>query len=136
MMAINYLKIQKLGAGNFGEVWKVESDPPNGIWIHAAMKIIKDPNENAWNEVELLKKTHTHQNVVNYYHSFKDSNTGDLCIVMEFCDKGSLASYIPKVCILYFQCPWYFFKLDASQVGACHSKCAQSTFQGEFCHPK
>ena len=69
-------------------------------WIpnsSTALKIIKNPNENAWNEVELLKKTHQHQNVINYYHSFKDSNTGDLCIVMEFCDKGSLANYIPKV---------------------------------------
>ena len=36
-----YPKIQKLGAGAFGEVWKVERDPPNGVWIYAAMKIIK-----------------------------------------------------------------------------------------------
>ena len=36
-----YPKIQKLGAGAFGEVWKVERDPPNGVWIYAALKIIK-----------------------------------------------------------------------------------------------
>ena len=36
-----YPKIQKLGAGAFGEVWKVERDPPNGVWNYAAMKIIK-----------------------------------------------------------------------------------------------
>ena len=90
-------KVQRLGAGAFGEVWKVRRNPPTDIWQFAAMKIIKNPDENSWNEVELLKRFH-HPNIIKYYDSFKNSNTGDLCILMEFCDKGTLADKIPRVC--------------------------------------
>ena len=55
--ALKYPKIQILGSGGFGEVWKVKRNPPNRTWTFAAMKVIKNPDADAWNEVELLKKS-------------------------------------------------------------------------------
>ena len=63
------------------------------------MKIIKNPDASSWNEVELLKKAQ-HDHVIKYYNSFKGIDTahlGHLCIVMEYCDKGTLANYITNV---------------------------------------
>ena len=60
------------------------------------MKIIKNPDASSWNEVELLKKAQ-HDNVIKYYESFKGINTGNLCIVMEYCDMGTLANFIANV---------------------------------------
>ena len=94
-----YPKIRRLGAGAFGEVWKVRINPPIDICRFGAMKIIKNPNENSWNEVELLKRFQ-HRNIIKYYDSFKNSNTGDLCILMEFCDSGTLADKIPRVILI------------------------------------
>ena len=91
-----YLSIKKLGSGSFGEVWKVKRDPPSSEWQVAAMKVIKNPEAKAWNEVELLKKSQ-HEHVIKYYHSFKSANSGNLCIVMEYCDKGTLADYVVGV---------------------------------------
>ena len=91
-----YTKIQKLGSGCFGEVWKVKRDPPSSEWQVAAMKIIKNPEPNAWNEVELLKKSQ-HEHVIKYHDSFKSANSGNLCIVMEYCDRGTLADCVVGV---------------------------------------
>ena len=60
------------------------------------LHISLNPTTGAWNEVELLKKSQ-HENVIKYYDSFQDMNNGTLCIVMEFCDKGTLADFIPRV---------------------------------------
>ena len=65
-------------------------------WTYAAMKIIKNPDASSWNEVELLKKSQ-HDNVIKYYKSFKCINTGYLCIVMEYCDKGTLTNFLARV---------------------------------------
>ena len=88
-----YPKIKKLGRGYFGEVWQVKRNPPSSKWEVAAMKVIKNSDESAWNEVDILKKLH-HEFVIKYYDSFKCDNSGDLCIVMEYCDWGTLASHI------------------------------------------
>ena len=60
------------------------------------MKIIKNPDASSWNEVELLKKAQ-HDHVIKSYESFKGINTGNLCIVMEYCDEGTLANFIANV---------------------------------------
>ena len=91
-----YSKVQRLGAGSFGEVCKVVRNPQIGNWQFRAMKTIKNPDANAWNEVKLLNRMQ-HPNIIKYYSSFKDVTTADLCIVMEFCDKGTLADKIPQV---------------------------------------
>ena len=75
MELAKYEKVQKLGNGYFGEVWKVKRDPPSSEWQVAAMKIIKNPGVSAWNEVEFLKKSQ-HECVIKYYDSFKCVNSG------------------------------------------------------------
>ena len=92
----NYQKIQKLGEGGFGEVWKVKKDLACNAWQFAAMKIVKNPDSSAWSEVGLLIRSQ-HKNVIHYFDSFRDVDTGDLCIVMEYCDRGTLANFIPQV---------------------------------------
>ena len=118
----NYPKIQKLGEGGFGEVWKVKrdlkchttwlSEPAPSLafltwlgwrtstWHYAAMKIVKNPDSTAWSEVGLLIRSQ-HKNVIQYFDSYRDVNTGDLCIVMEYCDMGTLDNLIPQVSSLY-----------------------------------
>ena len=66
------------------------------------MKIIKNPDTNSLNEVELLKKSQ-HDHVIKYYESFKCINTGYLCIVMEYCDNGTLTNFIARVRKSLFQ---------------------------------
>ena len=100
MTSYSYPYIEKLGAGAFGEVWKVRRNPPTSIWKFAAMKIIKNPDATAWNEVKILKQFQ-HPNIIKYYCSFKCSIHADLCIVMEFCDMGTLANKIPRVSLIY-----------------------------------
>ena len=92
----NYHEIQKLGEGAFGEVWKVKRSPKCQKWEFAALKIVKNPDVTACNEVELLRRSQ-HRNVIEYYDSFLDQKTGYLCIVMEYCNKGTLANFIPQV---------------------------------------
>ena len=89
----DYPRIEQLGSGAFGEVWKVTRDPPSRNWQEAAMKVIKNPDESAWNEVEILENLQ-HEHIVKYYESFKCVNFGDLCIVMEYCDRGTLTNRI------------------------------------------
>jgi serine/threonine protein kinase len=63
------------------------------------IKIIKIKNiankerEAAKAEVELLRRLH-HPNIVRYIDSFLSKNHESLCIVMEYCDGGDLASQI------------------------------------------
>ena len=93
MELAKYEKIQKLGNGYFGEVWKVKRDPPSSEWQVAAMKIIKNPEAKAWNEVEMLEKLQ-HEHIIKYYDSSKCFNSGEICIVMEYCDKGTLTDCV------------------------------------------
>ena len=50
-MKVKYPKIEILGSGAFGEVWKVKRDPPNRTWGFAAMKIIKNPDKGVFDRL-------------------------------------------------------------------------------------
>ena len=83
---------EKLGSGSFAEVFLVKRTPPSPNWITAAAKIIRRPGKDAFQEADLLKRQH-HPNIIKYLDSFEDS-TGALGIVMEYCDRGTLADCV------------------------------------------
>ncbi len=96
---MSYKNGQYLGCGSFGHVWKFKSLPDKSYrqshpWI--ALKRIQDPDQNAYGEVEVLKNL-KHDYIVKYLEHFRCSNSGDLCIVFEFCDWGTLTDFL-KVC--------------------------------------
>lgn len=92
-------KAIKLGEGGFGAVWKCGS--PTDESFHSAhpivaVKRIEDPDSSAEAEVDILK-TLNHKNIIKFLDSFFDKTTKDLCIVMEYCDRGDITSYLPKI---------------------------------------
>ena len=60
-----------------------------------AVKSIKETNESALNEVEVLKRLN-HDGITKYLTSFFDVNDGGLHIVMEYCEVGDLAYHIKR----------------------------------------
>ena len=90
-----YHTVEQLGAGSFGEVFLVTKTPPSRNWEMAAMKVIQSPGGNAFQEVDFLKRQQ-HPNIIKYYNSFKNK-FGALCIVMEYCDRGTLTDFLSQV---------------------------------------
>lgn len=84
-----YIVIDKLGGGGFGEVFLANDDalPDRRV----AIKVLKqtssgDHSDLIW-EMQALSKFNQ-PGVVTFYHYFIEGN--DICLVMEFCERGSL----------------------------------------------
>ena len=94
--SITFAKEKKLGQGSFGSVWRVNTPEraPYSKTEHpiVALKEVKDPGEEAWTEVDLLKRI-DHQHIAKYLFSFENER-GDLYIIMEFCDGGTFADQV------------------------------------------
>jgi non-specific serine/threonine protein kinase/NIMA (never in mitosis gene a)-related kinase len=92
----DYDPIRLLGEGSFGKVYLMRDKK---LRKFVCVKIIKIKNipkkerEATKNEVDLLKKLN-HPNIVRYIDSFLSKNKESLCISMEYCDGGDLASQI------------------------------------------
>lgn len=91
-----YDPIRVLGEGSFGKVYLMRDKVRRKF---VCVKIIKIKNipkkerEATKVEVELLKRLN-HPNIVRYIDSFLSRNNESLCIAMEYCDGGDLASQI------------------------------------------
>lgn len=91
-----YDAIRVLGEGSFGKVYLMR-DKVRRTFV--CVKIIKIKNipkkerEATRMEVDLLRRLH-HPNIVRYIDSFLSKNHESLCICMEYCDGGDLASQI------------------------------------------
>lgn len=91
-----YDAIRVLGEGSFGKVYLMRDKAKRSF---VCVKIIKIKNipkkerEATKVEVDLLKRLH-HPNIVRYVDSFLSKNHESLCICMEYCDGGDLASQI------------------------------------------
>lgn len=91
-----YDPIRIIGEGSFGKVYLMR-DKVNRKFV--CVKVIKIKNipkkerEATKMEVDLLKRLH-HPNIVRYVDSFLSKNNESLCIAMEYCDGGDLASQI------------------------------------------
>ena len=95
---MSYEAISKLGEGGFGSVWKMktpENQPFSKDHPIVAVKRIKSPDARDKEEVEILKKL-DHCDIIKYLDSFICKNSGDLCIVMEYCEDGTLTNLVEK----------------------------------------
>ena len=85
-----YEKVEMLGAGAFGAVYKVKRVSDN---LYRSLKEIpkehiEGKEDEIKNEVEILKKL-DHPNIMKIYEYFEDEN--NLYLVFEFCDSGDLS---------------------------------------------
>jgi len=84
----SYRRREKLGEGSFGAVYKATKGSQN-----FALKVVNDTDDNALNEVEILRKVQ-HRGIVTYFESFM--HRGRLCIVMEFANVGTATDHVRK----------------------------------------
>ena len=82
----------ELGSGSVSEVWKIKTR--NEELKFAVLKIaeIGLNYETILNEIDILKQV-DHENVVKYLDSFS-LGRGNPCLVLEFCEQGSLQNFI------------------------------------------
>ena len=91
---MEFVVVKKLGNGAFGSVYEMKT-PPNLPYYAdhpvVAVKMVKNPDDNAEKEVETLKMLN-HKGCIKFLDSFRDETTGDLCVVQEFCNLGDLST--------------------------------------------
>ena len=88
----NYQKIERIGKGSYGSVYKVLNKNSNLI---RAMKIIpknyQKDNEEIMREINILKNL-DHPNVMKIYEFLEDDK--NYYLIQEFCDEGDLESIL------------------------------------------
>ena len=89
-----------LGQGSFGTVWKDQNPLGRSGYYYTpdkyvAKKVIENPDDNAWAEVQLLQSLR-HENTVRCLGSYRSnsSEVTSLTIVMEYCDGGTFADLV------------------------------------------
>ncbi len=91
-----YDPIRVLGEGSFGKVYLMRDKVRKKFLCVKVIKIKNIPKkerEATKLEVDLLRRL-KHPNIVQYIDSFLSRNNESLCIAMEYCDGGDLASQI------------------------------------------
>uniref|UniRef100_H2Y8V5 Serine/threonine-protein kinase PLK n=1 Tax=Ciona savignyi TaxID=51511 RepID=H2Y8V5_CIOSA len=98
-----YHKRRLLGKGGFARVYEVEQQSFNEetIGMVCAAKVIDksrlsrpQQREKVEIEIKLLKAARGHPNVVSFHSSFENENV--ICILLELCNKKSLAQYLRR----------------------------------------
>eukprot|EP01063_Lacrimia_lanifica_P013489 TRINITY_DN2012_c0_g1_i1.p1 TRINITY_DN2012_c0_g1~~TRINITY_DN2012_c0_g1_i1.p1 ORF type:complete len:419 (+),score=154.59 TRINITY_DN2012_c0_g1_i1:88-1344(+) len=93
-----YEKIEKLGQGGQGKVYKVRRKKDKGVFV---LKMINCTDQaflkHAQIEINVMKETR-HKHIVHMVDSFsyKSANHLYICIVMEYCEKGDLYQIFRK----------------------------------------
>ena len=94
----NFEIIAKLGDGAYSVVYKVKRKQDNKIYALKKVKL-KDlcdkEKQNALNEVRILASVKSNF-VISYKEAFIDEDDSNLCLVMEFADKGDLYQKISQ----------------------------------------
>ena len=90
-----------LGTGGYGEVYKVKKkrsnmtqyDPEYALKIFNKVNFYKDNDKGSRILTEIkIHRSLNHEHIVKYEHSFEDKK--NVYILMEYCDKGTLATLI------------------------------------------
>ena len=88
----NFETINKLGDGAYSVVYKVKRKQDNKIYALKKVKL-KDlcdkEKQNSLNEVRILASVKSNF-VISYKEAFIDEDDTNLCLVMEYADKGDL----------------------------------------------
>ena len=76
------------------KVWKVRKNSLNGASDYAVMKIAEYGlnYEKILNEIDILRDL-DHENIVRYLDSYTFPK-GNPCLILEYCDQGSLQNFI------------------------------------------
>ena len=90
----SYQKLERIGKGSYGSVYKVQNKNTN---IIRAMKIIpknyQKDNEEIMREINILKNL-DHPDVMKIYEFLEDEK--NYYLIQEFCDEGDLESVLDK----------------------------------------
>ena len=95
-MDLNFPIIKKLGSGSFGDVVLAKTPTSKRYYQghpYVAIKMLKNSNySEAKHEAKLLS-TLNHDGIVQYLDMIMDTNN-ILCLIMEYCDYGTLQDFI------------------------------------------
>ncbi|KAJ5073401.1 camk family protein kinase [Anaeramoeba ignava] len=94
----DYQLLKKIGEGSYGVVYLVRSKKTGGMSVIKKVSL-KDMSEKerkkVHKEARILQMLH-HPNIVSYYDSFEDPETGSFCLVMEYVSGGDLRMKIKE----------------------------------------
>eukprot|EP01028_Stygiella_incarcerata_P005415 TRINITY_DN228_c0_g1_i1.p1 TRINITY_DN228_c0_g1~~TRINITY_DN228_c0_g1_i1.p1 ORF type:complete len:1074 (-),score=395.24 TRINITY_DN228_c0_g1_i1:159-3380(-) len=96
-MSSKYQRIRLVGKGTFGKAYLVRNTRDGGQYIMKQIRtsqMDKQEREEAMNEVRVLASLN-HPNIIQLVESFQDAE-GELCIIMEFAEKGDVHDAIQK----------------------------------------
>jgi len=97
-MMENFEIITKLGDGAYIVVYKVKHEQDNKIYALKKVKLKElcdKEKQNALNEVRILSNVKSNF-VISYKEAFIDEDDSNLCLVMEYADKGDLYQKISQ----------------------------------------
>ena len=92
----NYILLEKLGAGQFAEVFKGKdrlNDMQVAIKVYSLQKFLSTPKlkEMILNEIKALSELNS-TNIIHYYKMLKTAN--NIYLIYEYCDSHTLEDYI------------------------------------------
>lgn len=96
----NLVRLEKIGEGNFGEVWRYLLDQQNGGKRFVAVKQVKNityPGDQGESELlaemEVMKSVNDHPNVIKFLDCCRERGA-PLLLIMEFAELGKLQAYL------------------------------------------
>ena len=108
-----------LGTGGYGEVYKVkkkrsnmtQNDPQYALKIFNKVNFYKESDKGSRILTEIkIHRSLNHEHIVKYEHSFEDKK--NVYILMEYCDKGTLATLIKSRKFLEeYEIRYYMFQV-------------------------
>lgn len=98
----NLERLNQVGEGQFGEVWRYKARQKDGDESYVAVKQLKNRADLGCHErlefkaeIEIMKCVNDHPNVIKLLNYCID-NSGPMLLIMEFAEKGKLQTYLRK----------------------------------------